>query len=111
MTNNIIPAMFAGDDDKQRDIRKKFDLTNKDRVILGLRKNIDVLNSKLNAFTYQNIKLNLSTTSTFSVSKSALCILVRHEHQSLSSPSGVPQLQWMSFVDWVPSQAALEVTL
>jgi len=45
------------DDDKHRDIRKKFDLNNKDRVILGLRKNIDVLNSKLNAFTYQNIKL------------------------------------------------------
>jgi len=45
------------DDDKQRDIRRKFDLSNKDRVILGLRKNLDALNSKLNSFTYQNIKL------------------------------------------------------
>jgi len=56
-SNNDILKTNKCDDDKQRDIRKKFDLTNKDRVILGLRKNIDVLNSKLNAFTYQNIKL------------------------------------------------------
>jgi len=56
-SNSDILKKNKCDDDKQRDIRKKFDLTNKDRVILGLRKNIDVLMSKLNAFTYQNIKL------------------------------------------------------
>ena len=48
---------------------------------------------------------------TFSVSKSELCILDRHGHQNLSSPSGVPELQWQSFFDWVALQAALEITI
>ena len=56
-SNSDILKTNKCDDDKQRDIRRKFDLSNKDRVILGLRKNLDALNSKLNAFTYQNIKL------------------------------------------------------